>query len=67
MLVMLCKSIALARIVGTQEGLEAWRSVVEARDPSSLTRSAGLPPKLPRFSFDGDITARIVQYGHVVD
>lgn len=43
MLAMCCKSTALARAVsaGTQESLEAWRSLAEAHEPSSLTRSVG--------------------------
>lgn len=44
MLMMLCTSTALTQIInaGSQEGLEAWRLLVETHEPSSLTRSAGL-------------------------
>lgn len=70
---MLCKSTALRRIVnaGTQEarqeGLEAWRVLVEAHAPPSFTRSADLLQELISFSFEDDITGRIAHHDRDVD
>lgn len=66
---MLCKPTALMRLVnaGIQEGLEAWRSLVEAHDPSSLARLAGFVQELLSFFFDSDISGCIAQYDRDVD
>lgn len=66
MLIALCKCAALARIVntGAREGLEAWRSIVEAREPSTLSRTACLLQEIVSGSFEGDITGRIARYEH---
>lgn len=69
MLMMLCKSTALTQVInsGSQEGLEAWRLLVGTHEPSSQIRSAGLLQELRMCSFEGDISARIAQYGRDVD
>lgn len=69
MLMTLCKSMALTQIInaGSQEGLEAWRMLVETHEPSSLTRSARLLQELLTSFFEGDISVRIAQYDRDVD
>ena len=47
---------------GAQEGLEAWRAPVLHHEPTSLTRNAGLLQELLNFSFEGEITERLVQF-----
>ena len=60
-LVMVCKSTALTRVVnaGPSEGLEAWRTLVHHHEPASATRHAGLLLELLSFSFEGDIQERL--------
>ena len=69
MLVMLCKTTALTRVVnaGPQEVSEAWRLLVQYHEPSSLTRSAGLLQELLNFSFEGEIAARLAQFDRDID
>ena len=64
MLVMICKSSALTRVVnaGPGEGLEAWRSLVLYREPSSQTRSAGLLLELLAYDFEGDVSGKLVAF-----
>ena len=64
MLVMICKSSALTRVVnaGPGEGLEAWRSLVLYHEPSSQMRSAGLLLELLAYDFEGDVSGKLVAF-----
>ncbi len=65
MLVMICKSSALTRVVnaGPGEGLEAWRLLVLYYEPPSQTRSAGLLLELQAYDFEGDVSGKLVAFG----
>ncbi len=64
MLVMICKSPTLTRVVnaGPGEGLEAWRPLVLCYEPSSQTRSAGLLLELLAYEFEGDVSGKLVAF-----
>ena len=64
MLVMICKSSALTRVVnaGPGEGLEAWRALVMHHEPSSQTKSAVLLLELLAYDFEGDVSGKLVAY-----
>jgi hypothetical protein len=63
-LVMICKGSALTRVVsaGPGEGIEPWRSLVLCHEPSSQTRSAGLPLELLAYDFEGDASGNLVAF-----
>ena len=60
MLVMICKSSALTRVVnaGPGDGLVAWRSLLLCHEPSSQTRSAGLLLDPPAYDCEGDVSGK---------
>ena len=64
MLMMICESTALTRVVncGNGRGLDAWRALMRYHEPKSMSRHTGLLQVLLNYSFDGDLSMRLDQF-----